>query len=106
MSTRSIASATFMAAAVLVSLPGAGEARIVCDNEFQVVGGAPIATPACADRYLAKVAQGYGMRVSHVDIRNPSVKARVCEFVGSDFRLSTICSGWRNDHFGGPRMGF
>jgi hypothetical protein len=106
MPAKTIASATFIAAALLVSLPGTGQARIVCDNEFQVVSGSPIATPACADRYLAKVAQGYGMRVSHVDIRNPGTKARVCEFVGNDFRLRSICSGWRNDSFGGPRIGF
>ncbi len=106
MPAKTIASATFVAAALLVSLPSTGQARIVCDNEFQVVSGSPIATPACADRYLARVAQGYGMRVTHVDIRNPGTKARVCEFVGNDIRLRSICSGWRNDNFGGPRFGF
>jgi hypothetical protein len=101
-----VAAGALFAAAAAGMLPAKSEARIVCDKEFQVVSGAPIATPACADRYLATVAQGYGMRVTHVDIRNPSVKARVCEFVGNDIRLRTICSGWRNDHFGGPRIGF
>lgn len=106
MSIKLIASSTFIAAAFLVSLPTASEARIVCDREFQLNRDGAVATPACADRYLAQVARGYGMRVSHVDVRNPSVKARVCEFVGNDIRLQSICSGWRNNHFGGPRMGF
>jgi hypothetical protein len=105
MPAKLIASSSLIAAALLVSFPAASEARIVCDNEFQLVQGAPVATPACADRYLARVAQGYGMRVSHLDVRNPSVKQRVCEFVGNDIRLQSICSGWRNNHFGGPRIG-
>jgi hypothetical protein len=106
MSAKNIALATAAAGAWLIATPGTGEARIVCEGEFQVNSGQYIATPACADRYLAQVARGYGMRVSHIDIRNPSVKARVCEFVGNDIRLQTICSGWRNNQFGGPRMGF
>jgi hypothetical protein len=105
MPAKIIASSSLIAAALLVSLPSTGQARIVCDREFQLNREGAIATPACGDRYLAKVAQGYGMRVSHVDVRNPSVKARVCEFVGNDIRLQTICSGWRNNQFGGPRMG-
>ena len=106
MSFMKYATAPVLATALMALLPASGQARIVCDNEFQVVQGSPIAAPACADRYLARVAQGYGMRVTHVDIRNPGVKARVCEFVGNDIRLRSICSGWRNDHFGGPRIGF
>ena len=100
MPAKLIASSTFVAAALLVSLPSAGEARIACDREFQLNREGAVATPACADRYLAKVAQTYGMRVSHVDVRNPSVKARVCQFVGNDIRLQSICSGWRNDNPG------
>jgi hypothetical protein len=106
MSYTKFAAGPALAAALVALLPSTGQARIVCDNEFQVVQGSPIATPACGDRYLARVAQGYGMRVNHVDIRNPGTKARVCEFVGNDIRLRSICSGWRNDTFGGPRIGF
>lgn len=81
------------------------EARIVCENEFQIVQGSPIATPLCADRYLARVARGYGMRVSDIDVRNPSVKRRVCEFIGNDNRVYSICSGWRPDQ-GSHTWGF
>lgn len=81
------------------------EARIECQNEFQIVQGSPIATPLCADRYLANVARGYGMRVAATDLHNPSVKRRVCEFVGNDNRVYSICSGWRPDQ-GSHSWGF
>ena len=106
MPAKIIAASALAAAALLVSLPTSSEARIACDREFQLNRDGAIATPACADRYLAQVAQSYGMRVSYIDVRNPSVKQRVCEFVGNDIRLQTICSGWRNNQSGGPRMGF
>lgn len=104
MTVLKFASAAALASVLMVSFSGTGQARIVCDKEFQIVSGTPVATPACADRYLARVAQGYGMRVTHVDVRNPGVKQRVCEFVGNDIRLQSICSGWRNDHPGGIRI--
>ncbi|HWB45215.1 MAG TPA: hypothetical protein VG900_07205 [Hyphomicrobiaceae bacterium] len=80
------------------------EARIVCENEFQIVQGSPVATPLCADRYLARVARNYGMRVSEADLRNPSVKRRVCAFIGNDNRVYSICSGWR-PHDSNPSWG-
>lgn len=104
MPIKTLASATFIAAALLLAFPGAGEARIQCDKEFQISSSGPIATPACADRYLADIARRYGMRVTYRDVRNPSVKQQVCEFVGNDIRLRTICSGWRNDGLGGSRI--
>jgi len=106
MPAKIIAASTLIAAALLVSLPTASEARIACDREFQLNREGAIATPGCADRYLAQVARSYGMQVTHVDIRSPSMKQRVCEFVGNDIRLQSICSGWRNNQSGGPRMGF
>ena len=54
-----------LAASVLVGLPlGAAQARIVCDGNFQVVQGSAFSTPYCQEQNLARVAQGYGMRVS------------------------------------------
>ena len=48
-----------------VSLPlGAAQARIECDGNFQVVQGQAFATPYCQEQNLARVAQGYGMRIS------------------------------------------
>ena len=103
MPAKIIAASTLIAAALLVSLPTASEARIACDREFQLNREGAIATPGCADRYLAQVARSYGMKVSYVDVRSPAVKQRVCEFVGNDIRLQSICSGWRNDNAGGVR---
>ena len=65
-----IVSAAF-AASVLIGLPlGAAQARIQCDGNFQVVqGGSAFATPYCQEQNLARVAKGYGMRVSFESIR-------------------------------------
>ena len=41
-----VAAGALFAAAAAGMLPAKSEARIVCDKEFQVVGGSPIATPA------------------------------------------------------------
>jgi hypothetical protein len=88
-----------------LSPPPRAEARIVCENEFQIVQGSPVATPLCADRYLARVARDYGMRIAATDLHNPSVKRRVCEFIGNDNRIYSICSGWRPDQ-GSHTWGF
>ena len=97
----SIASAAF-AAAALVAFPfGAAQARIVCDGNFQDVRGQPIATPYCQEQNLARVAQGYGMRVSFNSIRaSDSVKAQVCRTIGHDNRVRETCLPFRSD--GGP----
>ena len=105
MSFASFAWSSVLGTALLIPLPAMGQSRIVCDGEFQIVRGTPIATPGCGDRYLAKVAQGYGMRVSHTDLHNPGVKSRVCEFIGHDNRVRTICLGWRNEPAGGTDLG-
>ncbi len=82
------------AAALLAQAPA--QARPVCEAEFQANTGT--ATPYCSDHYLAQVARSYGMRVSVADVRNPGTKRQVCEFIGYDNRVYSICSGWRNDN--------
>jgi hypothetical protein len=104
MSIHKTAAGATLALALFLTAHGDARARIVCDGEFQVNSGQAIATPYCADRYLAHVARTYGMRVSHDSIAyNPSTKRRVCEFIGYDSRLTNICAGWRNDAAGGVR---
>ena len=97
-----VAAASFLAFAGLASL-GSAQARIVCEDQFQIVDGNAISTPYCADRYLAHVARTYGMKVTAKDVRNPSTKRRVCEFMGYDNRVYSICSGWRNNGGNVPR---
>lgn len=82
----------------LVSIAGASNAdAIECRDDYQVVQGQLLATPYCADGYLAKVARGYGVRVSAREIRNnPNKKAEVCRFMGHDTRISHICQQYRN----------
>jgi len=74
-------------------------ARINCSGAYQVVRGqGQIATPYCEDQYLARVARGYGMRVSGAAIRrNPSRKEEVCRLIGHDGRVTSICHNYRLD---------
>jgi hypothetical protein len=97
MTHKAIAAAALLGSAFALLPQGAAQARVVCDGEFQVSSGSAIATPLCQDRYLAEVARGYGMRVSATDVRNPGVKQEVCQFIGYDNRVYTMCSGWRNE---------
>jgi hypothetical protein len=90
---------------ILLALPlavlpfGATQARIVCDGNYQMIRGQPHATPFCQDENLAKVARGYGMRVSGETMRNSfSEKARVCRFIGSDIRVREACQNYRDDN--------
>ncbi len=83
----------------LIATTSGVEARIKCDGPFQVVRGAgAIATPYCEDEYLARVARGYGIRVSGRAIRsNPSRKEEVCRAIGHDSRVYDICLKYRDD---------
>lgn len=88
---RSRALAALLPAICLAPLP-ASAAGIVCKESYQVVRGQEIATPYCADNYLAQIARKYGMRVSNAEIRNnPNRKREVCRFIGHDIRVSDNC---------------
>lgn len=98
----SIASTALATASLLLVLPhGAAQARIVCDGNYQVVGGGTVATPYCQEQNLARVAQSYGMSASFAAIRNSdSVKGQICRAIGHDNRVRETCLPFRND--GGP----
>jgi hypothetical protein len=74
---------------------------IECEGNFQVQkDGNYIASPFCADGYLAIVANEYGMRVSGADIRSDyGEKERACRLVGDDTRVSEACSQYRYHQF-------
>jgi hypothetical protein len=85
--------AIMLALGALAAAASPATAKIVCNGEYQVVGGNEIQTPYCADRHLAKVARKYGDRVSGRQVRNnPITKDRVCGFVGADPSVSGICN--------------
>ncbi|MBS0238159.1 MAG: hypothetical protein JSR89_07035 [Proteobacteria bacterium] len=80
-----------MTVAVLAAATGSARA-IDCDEDYQIVQGRPVSTPYCRDNYLAAVARTYGYKVSDSTIRNnPSRKAEICRFIGSDIRVYTAC---------------
>lgn len=79
-------------AAALVAVVAPAQAKIVCRNGFQVVGGTEISTPYCRDNYLAHVARERGARVSDSAVRNnPNLKQEVCRLVGRDIRVQGAC---------------
>jgi hypothetical protein len=80
----------------LLTLPGAGEVRaegIECEGNFQIVEGRRVASGYCRDRYLARVARSYGIRVSAETLRrSESKKGEVCRAIGFDNRVAETCA--------------
>lgn len=97
--------AIFAAALLAIAVPGQSEAKIRCNGPWQIIKGQSIATPYCGDTYLAKVARGYGSRVSAQAIRNnPNTKREICQWIGHDIRVSDICAAYRNEGLGSGRF--
>jgi hypothetical protein len=89
------AAALFALAAVTATPANA----IDCKGNFQVQrDGQRIVTPYCEDAYLAQVAHEYGMAVSATAVRNnPSVKEKICRFIGDDNRVRDTCGQYLHD---------
>jgi hypothetical protein len=98
MTKRTMAASVIVASGLLVFSQGGAEARIVCEGNFQIVNGLPVSTPYCREATLARVARGYGWRVSDDAIRySESTKAQVCRAIGNDNRVQEVCSPYRFD---------
>lgn len=81
-----------IAGTVIIAMAGSADARIRCNDDYQIVQGREIHTPYCADNYLAKVAREYGFRVSNSEIRNnPNRKSEICRVIGDDIRVQDNC---------------
>jgi hypothetical protein len=101
--TLKTAAAMLVASAFIARPQGDAQARIVCDGNYQIVNGLPVGTPYCRELNLARVAQGYGMRVSVEAIRfSESARSQVCRAIGNDNRVQEICAPYRPD--GGTRV--
>ncbi len=70
------------------------QAAIRCNGPYQVIRGqGQILTPYCEDAYIARVARGYGVKVSANTVRhNPNRKEEICRFIGHDPRIQEFCS--------------
>jgi len=87
----------FLATSAL-AVGSSAHARIVCDDNYQVIAGQEISTPYCQDNNLAQVARGHGRRVSDAEVRNnPGLKNELCRYLGSDIRVQTACASTRSD---------
>ena len=74
----------------------AGRYKLKCKGAYQVVDGNLISTPPCQNANLARVARGYGYKVSARQIsNNPNTKARICLAIGHDTRVYDTCSTYR-----------
>lgn len=92
MTTRRFWLPVFGAVVAGLMMPVSTEARIVCKNGAQLVGGSWLATPYCQDALLGRVAREHGFRVSDAELRhNPNKKRNVCRFVGKDIRVQETC---------------
>jgi hypothetical protein len=82
-----------LAAAFVVVLPSAGEARAPrCDGDFQLIRGAWVSTPYCRADQIARVARERGVRTSAAALlAHPADAEEVCRFVGSDPRVHPAC---------------
>lgn len=94
---RSLALAIGIAATAAVLPHAPAAAAIRCDGPVQIIsGGNSQPTPYCEDAYLAQVARQHGVSVSATAIRaSYNKKSRICELIGNDTRVSSICTGHR-----------
>lgn len=88
-----------LVAVLAMAISAEAYAGINCSGRYQVVRGhGHVATPYCEDEYLARVARGYGTRVSGAAIRRSTGrKEEICRFIGHDSRVADICSNYRSD---------
>jgi hypothetical protein len=57
--------------------------------------GFVFATPYRDEEVIAKVANSYGSRVSAAQVHeDPLTKVYICQTVGYDWRLQSVCSGY------------
>ena len=88
--TKTTFGAVVMLLAAGLGLPA--EAGVVCKKGFQMVQGAPLATPYCQDQYVAQVAREYGFKASPERVRqDPIYKQTLCRYIGQDIRIKESC---------------
>ncbi len=90
-----------VALVTMTSAPQTAHA-IKCDGSTQINKNSRIITPYCEHEQMARVAKTYGIKTSGRRLRNNiNHKQRVCEHIGHDIRLSSVCGGLRLEDRGG-----
>jgi len=88
-----LAAASAFSAIFLSMTPASAASGIVCNGNYQVVGGSEISTPYCRDTHLAKIARRSGFRVSDAAVLyNPNVKSEVCRFISNNIEVRDTCN--------------
>ena len=89
----------YAAAVFAVLACGPAEAKIVCNENFQVGNGSEISTPYCRDQNLARIARRSGFAVSDGEIRNsPYKKREICRYLNSNIEVQTACAEVDDGH--------
>lgn len=79
---------------------------IKCSGAVQINKTTRIITPYCEHEHMARVARTYGIRTTGRRLRNNiNHKQRICEHIGHDTRLSSVCGGLRREDRGGRYNG-
>lgn len=92
-------------AVALTAAPQTAHA-IKCAGNVQINKSSKIITPYCEHEQMAKVARTFGIRTSGKRLRNNvNHKRRICEHIGHDTRLSSVCGGLRLEDRGGRYNG-
>ena len=92
-------------AAIALTAAGTMPAHaITCRGSVQINKTTQIITPYCEHEEMAQIARTYGIKTTGKRLRNNvNHKQRVCEFIGHDVRLASVCSGLRREDRGGGR---
>jgi hypothetical protein len=79
----------------LVKFDRPAEARILCDDNFQIVNGQRVSTLYCEDEQLARALRNHGVKISGQAQRgNPELKRESCFMAGLDVGVEQACAGY------------
>ena len=87
---------TFVLSAFAITVAPQPANAIKCSGITQINKNSRIITPYCEHEHMAKIARTYGIKTTGRRLRNNiNHKQRVCEHIGHDTRLSSVCGGLR-----------
>jgi hypothetical protein len=76
-----------------VKLDRPADARILCDDNFQIINGQRVSTPYCEDEQLARALRVRGIQISGQALRaNPELKRESCLSAG--LGVEQACAGY------------
>ncbi len=75
---------------------------IRCAGNVQINKNTRIITPYCEHEEMARIARQFGVKTTGRRLRNNiNHKAQICQMIGHDIRLTSVCGGLRLQDRGG-----